>query len=106
MGFADGEEAGGGGFGSEVALRGGEELVADHEFSHRGGTQERREIMRVKMPGFVRLAVGWPLMEAHGIGKGGFEKIVVANSDATKDVAEEIALGLIQLVERSDVTFG
>lgn len=36
MGFAHFAEAGGGGFGGEVALRGREEFVADHEFANRG----------------------------------------------------------------------
>lgn len=104
MDFTRFAEAGGGGFGSEVALWGGEEFVADHKLANGGGPQKRREIMRVKMPGFVRLAVGWPLMKTHGIGKGGFEQIVVTNGDAAKDVAEKVALVRAELIERRDVT--
>ena len=85
------KETSGGRFGSKVALRGGEKFVTYHELTNRGGTEERREIVRVKMPRFVRLAVGWPLVEAHRIGESRFEQIVVPDSDATQDVAEEIA---------------
>jgi hypothetical protein len=34
--------------------------------------------MRVKMPLRMLLAVGWPLMESHRVGKRGLEQIVVA----------------------------
>lgn len=92
MDFTSFAEAGGGGLGAEVALRSGEEFVPDHEFANGGGTQERRKIMRVQMPGLVRLVIGWLLMEAHGIRKRGFKQIVVTNGDLAKDAAEEIAL--------------
>src|SRR5690349_11399719 len=95
IGFAGFGKAGGGGLGGEVALRRSKELVADHEFANSGGAQQRRTIMRVQVPGFMRLPVGRPLMEAHGIRKSRFEEIVVANGDAAKDVAEKIALLLI-----------
>ena len=86
-------------------MRGGEEFVANHEFANGGGTQQRGKIVRVEMPGFVRLAVSWPLMKTHGIGKSSFKKIVVANGDAAKDVAEKIAFVRVQLVDRRNITF-
>jgi hypothetical protein len=92
MGFVYFAKTRGGGFGSEVALGGSKKFVADHELANRGGAQERREIMRVKMPGFMSLAVGGLVVETHGIGKSGFKKIVIANGDATKYLAEEVAL--------------
>src|SRR6184192_3030026 len=64
MGFAGGEEARGGGLRSEVALRRGEEFVADHELSNCGGTEQRREIMSVQMPRLVGLASARSLFPA------------------------------------------
>jgi len=90
--LADSEEARGGGLRREVALRRSQKFVADHEFSHGGRAQKRREIVRVDMPGFERLPVGRSLMKTHGIRKSRFKKIFVTNGDAAKDVAKEIAL--------------
>src|SRR5919109_3113332 len=59
--------------------------------------------MRVQVPGFVRLAAGWPLMEAHRVTKSRLEQIVVTNGDATKNVAKKIAFARSKLVERGDV---
>src|SRR5215472_5269973 len=105
MGFADFAESDGGRFGSQVALRGGQEFVADHELANGGGAQERRKIVRVQVPGLVELAVGWALMETHGIGKSRFKQIVVTNGDAAKDVAEKIAFVRVQLVDRRNMAF-
>ena len=98
MGFAGGEEARGGGLRSEVALRRGEEFVADHELSNCGGTEQRREIMSVQMPRLVWLAVGRPLMKTHGVRESRFEEIVVADGNAAKNVAEKISLAGVELV--------
>jgi hypothetical protein len=73
MVFAHFAEAHGGGFGSEVPLRGGEEFVADHEFANGGRTEQWRKIVRVEMPGCVRLAVGRALVKTHGIRKSRFK---------------------------------
>jgi hypothetical protein len=35
----------------------GQKLVADHEFLHRRGSQQRRIVVRVEMPFRMRLAV-------------------------------------------------
>ncbi len=88
-------EAGGGGFGGDVALRHGKQFVADHEFLHGGGAEKRRKVVRVEMPLGMRLGIGGRLMEAHGVWKGSFEEIVVADGDAAKNVGE-----LRTLVER------
>src|SRR2546421_3481093 len=92
MGFAHFAEAGGGRFGREVAVRRGEELVADHKFANSGRAQQRREVMRVQVPAFMGLTVGRPLMKTHRIRKSGLEQIVVPNGGAPKDVAEKAAL--------------
>lgn len=91
MGFAGFAEAERGRFGCEVALRSGEQFVADHELANNRRAQERREIVGVQVPGFVNLAVGRLLMEAHGIRECCFEQIVITNGDAAEDIAEEIA---------------
>lgn len=92
MNFAGFEEAGGCGFSGQVTLRSGEEFVANHELSNGGRAQQRAEIMRVKMPFFVWLSVGWLLMESHRIRESGFEEIVVADGNAAESIAERIAL--------------
>src|SRR5689334_21230807 len=51
----------------------------------------------------MRLPVGRSLMKAHGVRKSGLEQIVVANSDAAKNVAEEIAFFPVELFEGCDV---
>jgi UDPglucose--hexose-1-phosphate uridylyltransferase len=43
------------------------ETAAAHEFLHGGGTQQRRQVVRVKMPLRMLLAIGRLLMETHGI---------------------------------------
>ncbi len=45
----------GGAFGRDVALRLGQQLVADHELAHRGRAQQRRVEVRVQVPLGVRL---------------------------------------------------
>src|SRR5215472_2101878 len=98
MGFAGFAKAGGSGLGSDVALRRSEKFVADHELANGGGPQERREIVRVQVPGFVKLAVRRPLVESHRIRECCFEQIVVTNGDAAEDITEEFALVRVQLV--------
>ena len=56
-------------FGGQVALRFGEHFIADHEFLHGCGAQERGIEMRVQVPLGVVRAVGGPLVEAHGVGE-------------------------------------
>src|SRR5207302_10651514 len=82
MDLAGFEEACSCGFRSEVALRRSEQFVANHELSDGGGTQERREIVRVKMPSFMGLAVGRRLVEAHGIRESCFKQSIVTKCDA------------------------
>src|SRR5260370_1198105 len=57
----------------------------------------------MQVPFIVGAAVGGLLVESHGIGESGLKQIVVTNSDAAQDVAEEIALFRAELIHRSDV---
>src|ERR1017187_10013972 len=88
-----GAEAGGGGFGGEVALGRAEHLEADHELADFGGAQQRRVEVRVEVHSLVRLAMGGALVEAQAIGERDLEEVVVAGGDGLKDVGKGGALG-------------
>ena len=51
--FGEGAEAGGGGFGGEVALGHAEHLEADHEFADLGGAEQGRVEVGVEVHGVV-----------------------------------------------------
>ena len=57
--------------------------------------------MKVLMETIIRGA----LMEAHGIGEGGFEEIVVANGSFPQDVGEEILFFTGKFVHGAEVAF-
>src|SRR5258708_12499667 len=57
----------------------------------------------MQVPFIVGAAVGGLLVESHGIGESGLKQIVVTNSDAAQDVAEEIALLRAELIDRTEV---
>src|SRR5579863_1511104 len=80
-----------------------QQLVTDHKFLHGGGTQERGEIVGVKMEAGVVALVGGTLVKAHGIGEGGLEEIVVADGDAAQDVGKGVGLGGGEFVERGEM---
>ena len=61
--------------------------------------------MRVQVPFFVAAPVRGLLVESHGIRERRLKQIVIANSDAPQDVAEEFALFGAQLIDRSEMAF-
>src|SRR5713101_5963503 len=85
-------------FRRNVALR-----IAQHEFLHRGGTQQRRKVVRVKMPFRMCLAIGWTLVKTHGIRERRLEKIVIANSYAPQDVREKLRFFTRKFGKRSEM---
>ena len=60
--------------------------------------------MGVKMPFGMRVAVGGPLMETHGVRKRSSEKIVVARGESFEDVAECVALRGGEFIDGGDVS--
>ena len=62
--------------------------------------------MRVEVKLIVRLAICGALMEAHRVGKRGFEEVVIARGEALHNVGQAGALGGFHLIEAAEVTFG
>src|SRR2546422_11132119 len=87
----------------DVALGRAEKFVTDHKLLNRGGTQERRKVVRVEVPLVVNAAVGGLLVETHGIRESSLEQIVVANVNAAHDVAQKLLLFPAELIDRSEM---
>src|SRR5208282_3650331 len=91
-------------FGSHVALGGSQKLKTHHEFSHRGGAQQGREKMPMKVPLRVFCAVCGALMKAHGIRERNLKQVVVASGEAFEDVRQAGASDAIEGGDIGEVT--
>jgi hypothetical protein len=69
-----GPQALGSAFGSDVPLRHSQHLKADHEFSDRRRAQQGRIEVGVEVPLRMGSAIGWCLVEAHGVGEAGLKE--------------------------------
>ena len=92
-------------FGSEVPLWLGQHFVAHHKFLHRGRSEQRRQVMPMKMPFRMRLAVTWPLMKPHRVGERSLEEIVIANRDELKNVRKQVAFFRGKIAKRTAMPF-
>ena len=75
----------------DIPLRRPQQFIADHEFLHRRGTQQRRKVVRMKMPFRMSFSVRRALMEAHRIRKRSLKHVIVASRDPAQNISQQIS---------------
>src|SRR5215469_8135352 len=75
-----------------IPLRHSQHLITHHKFSYRGGTQQRRIKVRVKVEFRIGSLVRRALMKSHSVGKRRTEQVVVTNGKPSQDVRQARAL--------------
>jgi hypothetical protein len=106
VGVGESAQAGGGGFGGEVALGHAEHFEADHEFANLCGAEERRVKVGVEVHRIVRLTVCGALVESHGVGEADLEEVVVAGGDGLEDGGEGTTFGGGEVGEAAEMATG
>lgn len=72
----------------DITLRLAQQLVPDHELAHGGRPEERWVEVGMQVPLGMRRAVGGGQMEAHGVGEGDLEEVIVAGGQLLQDVRQ------------------
>src|SRR5277367_6618852 len=90
---------------SHIPLRRSQQFEANHKFSDRGGAQQGRKKVSVKVPLRMFAAVGGALMKAHRVRERNPEQIIVAGGQALEYVGEREALGIGKGDDIGYVTF-
>jgi hypothetical protein len=72
----------------DIPLRHGEHLITHHELLYGRGAQQRRVEMKMEMPFRMVAAVGRLLVDTHGVGKTGKEKVIVAGADPFERIGQ------------------
>src|SRR2546423_11122019 len=103
MNFWHVPKPGRGTFWRNVSLRPAKHFVADHEFLHCSGAQQRRKIVRVEVPFRMRAVVGGSLMKAHRIWKECLKQIIVTRGDSAKNIRKKLGLLRRELVHRREM---
>src|SRR6266481_5796369 len=83
-----------------VPLRIPQQFIPHHKLLHRSRSQERREIMRMKMPLRIIPSVRGPLVKPHRIRKRSFKQVVVPNRAAPQNVRKQLRFALSKLLHR------